>query len=36
MEEFFVDGTVENSRFSDHDAARIEIGKNAFYFYTFL
>ena len=36
MEEFFFVGTVENSCFSDHDAARIVIGKKAFDFYTFL
>ena len=29
MEEFFIDATVENIYFSDHDAVRIVIEKNS-------
>ena len=34
MEEFFTNATVENIYFSDHDAIRILIEKNAVGFYT--
>ena len=34
MEEFFTNATVENIYFSDHDAVRILIEKNAVGFYT--
>ena len=34
MEEFFINATVENIYFSDHDAIRILIEKNAVGFYT--
>ena len=34
MEEFFSNGTVENIYFSDHDAVRIIIEKNALKFCT--
>ena len=34
MEEFFTNATVQNIYFSDHDAVRILIEKNAVGFYT--
>ena len=34
MEEFFTNATVENIYFSEHDAVRILIEKNAVSFYT--